>query len=39
MECTQIMNNGDKEKEFLIPNLKETYILKHNISCTGPYSI
>jgi len=36
MEYTQIMNNWDEEMKLLILTLKETYILKHDISCTSP---
>jgi len=39
MEYTQIMHNGDEEMELLILSLTETYILKHDISCTGPLFI
>jgi len=39
MEYIQIMHNGDEEMEFLILSLKETYILKHDISCTEPLFI
>lgn len=39
MKYTQIMNNGDEEIEPLTLSLKGTYILKHDISCTGPLFI